>query len=189
MILLLAADTLGPWAQVRAKYEEVQALRARFVERVHYADGGEGIFRGTLLLKAPNKVRIEVTAPSAQLIVSDGKVAWFKDSSGEVLSQPVEEVSKAVDPRLILLKVPEGFKITYSPHDSLHLYTLLAPEGYPYSKVEVTLSRSLLPVEVKITDRVGNTYDFVLEEVELNPPAPDSLFSLSVEPTPGSRGF
>ncbi len=177
--LLLLADSLGPWAQVQEKFREVQALRARFTERVQFADGGEALFRGTLLVAYPAKVRIEVSAPQRQLILTDGKVAWFKDAeSGEVISQPVEEVSKALDPRVFLFKIPEGFKLSYERRDSLHAYTLVAPEGYPYGKVELVLNPKLMPVEVKITDRVGNVYDFVLEDVELNPPAPDNLFTL-----------
>ncbi len=177
ILALLLQDSLGPWAQVQAKYREVQALRAQFTERVHFAEGGEAVFRGTLLLAAPSKVRIEVSAPQRQLILSDGELAYFKDlETGEDISQPVEEVSKALDPRVFLFKIPEGFNLSYSKADSLHAYTLLAPEGYPYARVEVYLNDSLLPLEVRITDRVGNSYDFVLSEVKLNPPAPDSLF-------------
>ena len=189
-IALIAADTLGPWPQVQAKYKPVNSLTASFVESVTYAEGYSERFSGKLFIERPDKVRLEATEPDTQIIVSDGKTAWlYLPKSKSALRQPVSEVSKACDPRLFLLERPPGFRVSYQPRDSFHVYTFIPPSGdaYPYQRVIVELGPKLEIRAVSVLDPFGNTYAFALTNIILNPSLSPELFKFT--PPPGTEIF
>jgi outer membrane lipoprotein carrier protein len=189
-LVVIAADTLGPWSQVQAKYRTVNSLTAFFVESVTFAEGYQERYSGRLFLERPDKVRLEAYEPDTQLIVSDGKTAWlYLPKAKAALRQPVSEVSKACDPRLFLLERPPGFKLTYQPRDSSHTYTFIPPDGeaYPYQRVVVELGPKLEIRAVSVVDPLGNTYAFSLTNIMLNPSLSPDLFKFA--PPPGTEIF
>lgn len=189
-LALFAADTLGPWPQVQAKYKPVNSLSASFVESVIYAEGYSESFSGKLFIERPDKVRLEAFDPDTQLIVSDGRTAWlYLPRSGEAMRQPVSEVSKACDPRIFLMERPPGFNLTYQTRDSSHIYTFVPPSSnaYPYQKIIVELGPKLDITRVSVVDPLGNTYAFALTNVLLNPSLPPDLFNFT--PPPGTEIF
>jgi len=189
-LILISADTLGPWSQVQAKYKLVNSLTASFVESVTYAEGYSERFSGKLFIERPDKVRLEAFDPDTQLIVSDGRTAWlYLPGSAEAMRQPVSEVSKACDPRIFLLERPPGFNLTYQARDSFHIYTFVPPAGdaYPYQRVIVELGPKLDITRVSVVDPLGNTYAFALTNILLNPSLSPDLFRFT--PPEGTEIF
>ncbi len=189
-LAIISADTLGPWSQVQAKYKPVNSLTAFFVESVIYAEGYSERYTGKLFIERPDKVRLEAYEPDTQLIVSDGRTAWlYLPGAKAALRQPVSEVSKACDPRIFLLESPPGFKLSYQPRDSLHVYTFIPPPGdaYPYQRVVVELGSKLDIRAVAVVDPLGNTYAFALRDIVLNPKLSPTLFQFS--PPEGTEIF
>ncbi len=189
-LILVSADTLGPWPQVQAKYKTVNSLTAVFTESVTYSEGYQERFVGKLFIERPDKVRLEAYDPDTQLIVSDGMTAWlYLPKAKAALRQPVSEVSKACDPRIFLLERPPGFKVSYQPRDSSHVYTFVPPAGdaYPYQRVVVELGPKLEIRTISVVDPLGNTYAFALQDIVLNPKLSPELFRFT--PPDGTEIF
>ncbi|MEO0146644.1 MAG: outer membrane lipoprotein chaperone LolA [candidate division WOR-3 bacterium] len=189
-LILISADTLGPWSQVQAKYNKVFSLSASFIESITYSEGYSERYAGRLYIERPDKVRLEAYEPDTQLIVSDGKIAWlYLPKSKSAMRQPVSEVSKACDPRLFLLERPPGFRVSYQLRDSAHIYTFIPPSGdvYPYQKVMVELGPGLDIRVVSVVDPLGNLYAFALRDIVLNPGLNPELFRFT--PPEGTEIF
>ena len=185
MNLLLLAQ-LGPWSQVRALYDTVSSLRAEFTEIARYDFGAVDTFRGVMYLAKPMKARLEVSYPETQLVVSDGQVAWlFVPADSQAIRQSVGELSRALDPGVLLFQ--EGdWEVLYTPREGLHGYTIIPRGQAPYSRVEITLGRDLLPVRLVVHSE-GAVFEFTFRGVRLNPELPPGAFQFT--PPPWARVF
>lgn len=165
-------------AAVEAKYAGVDVMSAQFTQTVHNPLFGDDVQSGEVVLARPTKMRWTFGEGEREF-VTDGSTMWvysradnqviqyagFTPSAGgaESLLSSLDTLDEIFDVQLVS-STPTV--LTLTPHD----------QGM-FKQVRLTLDAELVVDEVVITDLQDNTTELDFADMQLNTPAPDSLFA------------
>lgn len=161
--------------RLRAKYESLDALRARFTQTV----GGE-VTEGTLVFRG-DQYRIET---GNQTLVTDGRTTWvYSKPEAQVLVNDYVEDETGFSPTEFFTRYPERYDVAVRGSETIggtrHDILALTPKNADAYIREVTLyvrSTDALPTRVRVTDGNGTQLTFDLRDVEVNPALSAEVF-------------
>ncbi|MGQ9559251.1 MAG: LolA family protein [Candidatus Oleimicrobiaceae bacterium] len=173
--------------KVRATFESLTTLRARFAQTFEWKMVGESQkVSGTLAAAKGDRYRIET---DDQLIVTDGRTVWnFSKENKQVL---IDHMGKSADTPLmrdLMVRYAEGYVAELKGQEAVHgsacyLVELRAKGEEFITTVTLWVDRTLwIPVRVRQVDVNENINLYELQGVEVNVPLPASLFSFQVPP-------
>lgn len=87
--------------QAMAKLAETRGFSCSFRQQVHFAEGGQKSYTGTLVVKRPGLFRWQYVTPYEQLYVSDGTVIWHYEA--DLMQAERMQTLDAVDPAAMKL--------------------------------------------------------------------------------------
>jgi len=188
--LSVAAQTpIGPLLKsVELRYNHAQTLQVAFRETYTAPGQPRRSESGTLLLRKPERMRWDYTAPQGKLFVSDGKYLWlYTPSNNQVEKLKLKESDDMRAPLAFLLgklhfdkefrnikgePVEGGMRITADPKtDSL-----------PYTKVDFVVVAGSVIRHVEVTGYDHSILAFDFDQEKLNPPLEAKLFQFRMPP-------
>lgn len=168
--------------RLKAKYDEIDALRAGFTQTMSSAySEGEETFSGTLVLQG-DKFRVET---GNQTLVTDGAVTWiYNAADNQVLINDATEDETSFSINDFLFNFDDRYEVTEAEpvridgqrHYRLHLQPRAAESFFR----DVTLwvrDRDTIITQLEVTDMNETKMVFHLSEVELNPRVDRSTFT------------
>ena len=180
-----AAQTDGdPMERLRAKYESIDALRAEFTQTMtsEYSDTEE-TFEGTVILDG-DRYRVEA---GQNTFVTDGKVTWIYDTAkNQVLINDYVEDETAFSLNDFFFESNRDFELTSTETETVdgeaHLVLHLTPKRDDAFFSDVTIwmrERDDLATRLEVLDVNGTKMAFRLDNIELNPPVDDEMFTFT----------
>jgi outer membrane lipoprotein carrier protein len=193
-----SADDCAPVVaeRVQRRYDAVQDLRARFVQRTvsvafGSADAAAMEARGEVLFAKPGRMRWSYEAPEPSLVVSDGAVLWIYDPRAQEVQQfPVgpEFLSGAAIQFLLGEgRLVDEFEIEARDCDETRVWLLLTPrKDSSYERLELAADRETGEIRsTVVVDILGNRTEVILQDVQSNTKPAAERFEF--EPPPGTR--
>lgn len=179
-----AQDGAALMERLRATYESIDALRAEFTQTMtsEYSDTEES-FEGIVILDG-NRYRVEA---GPNTFVTDGEVTWIYDESkNQVLINDYVEDETAFSLNDFFFKSNEDYEVTQTEQTNLegetHHILHLAPKRDDafFSAVTIWMrDRDDLATRLEVLDVNGTRMTFGLDNIELNPPVEDAMFSFT----------
>ena len=160
-----------------ARFPRVDSARAQFsqerevslVEEVLHA-------RGTIVLKAPDSMRLELSEPERVTIIAAGATVTVLDADDKPVPVPAEmsgfaQFGRALNELMLGRKAPEQFAERWQDADTV----TLAPENpaAPFSEITMRFPPDRpLPREIVLRERNGDRTTIRLEALEMKAAAP-----------------
>jgi len=171
--------------KVRATFESLSSLRARFEQTFEWKMVGESQkVSGSLAAAKGDRYRIET---DDQLIVTDGKTVWnFSKGNNQVI---IDHMGKSADAPLmrdLMVRYAEGYVAELKGQEVVrgsdcYVVELRAKAEEFITAVTLWVDRKLwIPVRVRQVDVNENVNIYELLGVEVNVALPASLFSFQV---------
>lgn len=170
--------------RLRAKYESIDALRAEFTQTMtsEYSDAEES-FEGTVILDG-NRYRVEA---GRNTFVTNGEVTWIYDTAkNQVLINDYVEDETAFSLNDFFFKSNQDYEVASAEeatHDGeAHHVLHLAPKREDAFFSEVTIwmrDEDALATRLEVLDVNGTRMAFRLDNIELNPPVSDDMFTFT----------
>lgn len=173
---------------------EIETLRARFRQTTTEAMLLEPVVAGGVLsYRAPDAGRWEYTEPDEMVVLfRDGVLTTYLPEEGVAERVTVEEqyerVIDVLSGGVPLEKLRDRFRLTFSDRGAPHPYRIsLDPRSRRIEQrvrgivLEVD-RRLLLPVVVEYTEPDGDTVRYELDDVRVDVPLPEDLFTLDLGP-------
>jgi len=190
--MLLVTATLLPaaencdsmMAKVRARYQNITALKAHLVQILcSSATGTCTKYEGDLELKRPNKLRMDIAKPEKQQIICDGKTIWMHTETdkqvvkSDLKSSPQFLVWLNPLDGLLRAKVLEGCQSNGGYQIFLEL-----PELKDIIKaVKIMVDRkTLLITGLEAVDINGNSAEYTFSKIKANPGLKDARFNFII---------
>ena len=188
LLLPLLAGAADPADTVRAWFDGVDTLRARFTQRV-YDSGGILLreTRGELAIARPDRFRLEYTAPYRQLYVADGERLWAYDEDLEQVTVHPQADRLRESPALILAdpaRLTRAYTVRALPGEGGLRRFELTPRGGSgdVEKIILAFDEHLLRA-MEIHDSFGQRTLLRFERLQINPLLDDRQFTFT--PPPG----
>lgn len=193
--LLLSLSLLLPlpvWAaqpaQVQRYFQDLQSLRADFIQRVF--DERSQIVQsssGQMLMQKPGKFRWNYRTPAEQVIVADGDRLWAYDV--DLAQVTVRKLDKALSATpLALLSGAAPIEDTFTVgeahnRDGLAWYELTPKQPQPEFRLLRVAFKAELLVTLELEDGFGQRTRLDFQKLERNPALDPAL--LKFAPPPG----
>lgn len=168
--------------RVAVPFLSLDSFRAEFVQTQFWVGMEDStVSRGRLLLKRPNRFRIEYREPKGHLQVSDGRSVWtYVPEHREVLLARLPEGSGGDLLRRILEESRPDAEVLRGVIDKRPAEILLLRPPEELGLVQVRLwtdpsANAILQYEIE--DVSGNRSLYRLTRTEANPPLEESLFA------------
>lgn len=191
LLLILLAILLAPRAlaenQVQSYFQDLQALRTNFVQRV-YDERGRVLqsSSGQMLMRRPGQFRWDYRSPNPQIIVADGQRLWAYDVDLEQVT--VRKLDNAVSATPLALlssaaPIADTFKVgAVQRRDGLDWYELTPQrEQAEFRVLRVAFKGSVL-VSLELEDRFGQRTRLDFQNLERNPRLDPALLQFKVPP-------
>lgn len=176
-----AADAIV--AAVEAKYADVTAMRASFVQTVRNPVFGDDVQEGNVVLARPSRMRWTFGADERQF-VTDGSTMWiWSKADNQVIRYEGFTPSAGGAESLLtsLDRLDELFAVDVRESSAAGTRLTLTPREEGQVKgVELSLTADLLVDEVVITDAFDQVTELDFSAVELNVAAPPALFTFAI---------
>jgi outer membrane lipoprotein carrier protein len=187
---LAHADIPPLLKDVEKAYADAGTLFADFTQvKESAALGTKNTSSGRIAIKRPNKVRWETTNPDPNLLVSDGKKAWYYTAPFDATEhgQVTETSAARIRTQLanaILSGEFSGRDLTIKTIDPTH-YSIIPKKGtaanVKEAKVEIDPSqKTITSVEVSYDD--GNRTEIRLTNIKLGAKLGDDVFVFQAPP-------
>jgi outer membrane lipoprotein-sorting protein len=193
---LLAQNVKDPKAQeilkgVSAKYKALKSLSATF--RVTTLDQKAKVTdtqTGSLIVKG-NKYHLNL---KGQEVISDGNTSWtyLKESNEVQINDVNNSNADAVNPVNIFTIYEKGFSSRYTGDKKSGNATVQQVELVPddakksFFKIQINIDKQQkLLTGAKIFDKSGTNYTYSIDKFNMNPDAPDALFTFDKTKYPG----
>jgi outer membrane lipoprotein carrier protein len=187
--LTLAAPSLAARpASVQHYFQDLQALRADFIQRVF--DERARIVQtssGQMLMRKPGQFRWNYRTPTEQIIVADGERLWAYDVDLEQVT--VRRLDRALGSTPLALlsgaaPIEESFKVGGAQRrDGLDWYELNPKEPQPEFRVLRVAFKGEILVSLELEDHFGQRTRLDFQNLERNPNLDPAL--LRFTPPPG----
>lgn len=177
--------------KVQRRYEKIEDATAKFTQHVKFGFSNiEQNFAGTLVVKKPNKYRIE---SEHQTLVTDGATVWsYSPVNKQVIVDRYKENQNSLSPENFLLNLPSNFYasiIGNEKTDGSELVTLkLVPkddQSFVKSMKVWVEEGSWIVRKVDIVDVNDTQTTYTIKDVKMNSHIKDSAFAFS--PPPGTE--
>lgn len=179
-----AADATQLVQQVEAKYKDVSAIQAEFVQISRSEVFGDEKQSGQVVLKRPKKMRWIFRDGVHKEFVTDGKTMWIytKEDNQVIKYNDIGSNTGQADQLLQSLdKLDEVFKVDLLESASgSHALDLQPKTPGQVKKLQLELDKNLVVSKVVITDQFDNVTELRFTEVKLNVDVPDSQFTFQV---------
>jgi outer membrane lipoprotein carrier protein len=166
---------------IEEHYRNLADLTAKIVQKNHLASVDKTqAFEGTLSIKRPGKLRLEYT--NGQVIVVDGKEAWFYSRKNEqAIRRTFQDFEQANIPVAFLLGAGElrrEFDVAPGPGERPGLVDLLPRKktGAVMKKIRLVADGAGRITEMTVYDRSGNSSTVLFSEVREGVGLDDKLF-------------
>jgi outer membrane lipoprotein carrier protein len=187
--LILAAPS---WAatptSVQRYFQDLQALRADFIQRVF--DEQARIVQtssGRMLMRKPSQFRWDYQTPAEQIIVADGERLWAYDVDLEqVTVRRLDQALGSTPLALLSGAAPIEESFTVGPaqrRDGLDWYELTPREPQPEFRALRVVFKGELLVSLELEDHFGQRTRLDFQNLERNPDLDPAL--LDFTPPPG----
>ena len=170
--------------RLRAKYESIDALRAEFTQTMtsEYSDTEE-TFEGTVILDG-DRYRVEA---GQNTFVTNGEVTWIYDTAkNQVLINDYVEDETAFSLNDFFFESNRDFELTSTENETVdgeaHLVLHLTPKRDDAFFSDVTIwmrEQDDLATRLEVLDVNGTKMAFRLDNIELNPPVDDEMFTFT----------
>lgn len=96
---------------LRRRYEMIDDANAQYEQHVRFGFSNvEQTFHGTLIMKKPNRYRIE---SEHQVIVTDGATVWaYSKANNQVIIDKYKENSNSLSPEQFMLNLPDSYYVS-----------------------------------------------------------------------------
>lgn len=192
LLLLSLLLPLPVWAaqpaQVQRYFQDLQSLRADFIQRVF--DERSQIVQsssGQMLMQKPGKFRWNYRTPAEQVIVADGDRLWAYDV--DLAQVTVRKLDKALSATpLALLSGAAPIEDTFTVgearnRDGLAWYELTPKQSQPEFRLLRVAFKAELLVTLELEDGFGQRTRLDFQKLERNPALDPAL--LKFAPPPG----
>ena len=187
--LILAAPSLAaPPASVQRYFQDLQALRADFIQRVF--DERARIVQtssGQMLMRKPGQFRWNYRTPAEQIIIADGERLWAYDVDLEQVT--VRRLDRALGSTPLALlsgaaPIEESFKVGGAQRrDGLDWYELTPREPQSEFRALRVAFKGETLVSLELEDHFGQRTRLDFQNLERNPDFDPAL--LRFTPPPG----
>ncbi len=146
--------------------------------------------KGHMALQRPGKFRWQVVSPTAQLIIANGKRLWIYDPDLEQVTIQTVHAGTGKAPALLLsdqnLSLSHDYNIKSVPALSqiagLQIFALTpVDQEDPLDKIKLTFINHQIH-EMQLQDRLGHNTVITFNNVTMDKPVPDKLFTFSPPP-------
>ena len=192
LLLTLSMLLMSPvWAtpsQVQRYFQDLQSLRADFIQRVF--DERSRVVQsssGQMLMQKPGKFRWDYRTPAEQIIVADGNRLWAYDV--DLAQVTVRKLDKALSSTpLALLSGAAPIEETFTVgnalgRDGLTWYELEPKQPQPEFRLLRVAFKGELLVSLELEDSFGQRTRLDFQKLERNPTIDPAL--LKFTPPPG----
>ena len=192
LLLTLSMLLMSPvWAtpsQVQRYFQDLQSLRADFIQRVF--DERSRVVQsssGQMLMQKPGKFRWDYRTPAEQIIVADGNRLWAYDV--DLAQVTVRKLDKALSSTpLALLSGAAPIEETFTVgnalgRDGLTWYELEPKQPQPEFRLLRVAFKGDLLVSLELEDSFGQRTRLDFQKLERNPVIDPTL--LKFTPPPG----
>jgi outer membrane lipoprotein carrier protein len=169
---------------IEAHYRELVDLTAKVVQK-NFLKSVEKIqtFEGTLAIKRPGKLRLDYT--NGQLIVVDGKEAWFySKKSSQAIRRTFKDFEQANIPVAFLLgagAIRQDFDVSVPEPDKPRMLDLVPKKsGAAMKKLRLHADGAGRITRMVVHDRSGNTSDVQFSDVKEAVGLEDAQFRFKV---------
>ena len=186
----VAADVDEVVAGLQKRYASVATLSAQF-EQTYRGPGIVQVESGTLWIKKRGLMRWEYRVPETKLFISNGRDTYlYTPADRQVMVQSLGASEKLSTPLEFLLgegNIARSFTASWEVESYarleqtylLRLVPKVAEQGYAYLVLEVDQKDNDLR-RVVIREASGNTSEFLLSNVILNPKVDSKLFEFTI---------
>lgn len=172
-------------AELYMKLTRMQSLTANFQQIVNDHEGYvTQDVKGSFRVRQPNKVYWETFAPYEQVVVSNGEKLWIYDPDLEQVT--VQGAAELQGPLALLSESLETLQANYSIKQSLdgeknvfQLEPKVDDESSSFSLVSFAFVADQLS-SISIVDKLRQTTEILLKDVQVNPNTADSTFEFIV---------
>lgn len=184
-----AADNLTAAKRLNSLLKNVRSMTANFTQTTKGANGSQsslsarnGTFKGDVNLKRPGNFRWNITSPSEQLIVTNGKSLWVYDKDLEQVTQQAASQQVGNTPALLLSgdpsKISKSFKITqpYNNKNYYVLYPRMADSNFESLAISFSGGK---PTMMVLKDSLGQVTSIKFNGVKLNSNIANSKFQFT----------
>ncbi len=195
VIVLACGLTAGALAQqldvrdvtekIQRRYETIEDATARFSQQVKFGYSKiEQNFSGTLVMKKPNRYRIE---SEHQTLVTDGTTVWsYSPMNKQVIVDRYKENQNSLSPEHFLLNLPSNYYSSIlgkesADGSSLVLLRLLPKDDQSFVKsMKVWVEEGTWVVrKVELVDVNDTQTVYTVQDVKLNTSVKESAFVFS----------
>lgn len=198
-VLALAApptETQALVQRVEARYVDVDALRAKFVQTTRSELYGDETQTGTIVVARPDRLRWTFDG-SGKVFVSDGKVLWaYSPADKQVVKYPNPGAHGASADVLLqsLDKLSLRFVVSVVSSGADGHVLALAPKplvpgsqpgmdrGELFKELQLGLDAALVVRSIRLTDPFGTVTELELSAVELDVDLATDTFAFQVPP-------
>ncbi len=186
--LLLAPSVWAAPSQVQRYFQDLQSLRADFVQRVY--DERSRVVQsssGRMLMQKPGKFRWNYQTPAEQIIVADGDRLWAYDV--DLAQVTVRKLDKALSSTPLALlsgaaPIEETFTVGSARNqDGLTWYELTPKQPQQEFRLLRVAFKGDLLVSLELEDGFGQRTRLDFQKLERNPTLDPAL--LKFTPPPG----
>ena len=172
-------------AELYMKLTRMQSLSAHFQQIVNDHEGYvTQDVKGRFHVRQPNKIYWETFAPYEQIVVSNGEKLWIYDSDLEQVT--VQEATDLEGPLALLSESLEALQAKYNISQSttgiekvFQLVPKINDESSSFSVVRFSFADEHLK-SISIVDKLRQTTEIRLNELQVNPNTADSTFEFVV---------
>jgi len=187
---LMALLTGPAWAvtPVQRYFQDLQALRADFIQRVY--DERSQVMQsssGQMLMRRPGQFRWDYQTPAKQTIVADGERLWAYDVDLEQVTVRKLDTALSSTPLALLsgaAPIEETFAVSeVQNRDGLDWYELTPKEPQPEFLLLRVAFKDKALVSLELEDHFGQRTRLDFQKLERNPKLDPAL--LKFTPPPG----
>lgn len=193
-----ARDPRAILTRAERRYEDVGSFQAEFVQRVTIPLLDEvKDSRGTLYLRAPDRLLMDFSEPEGDVIVSDGRFLWMyypSTDARQVMRAAASAGGQGLDfQRAFLRDATRRYEARLEGSEAVEgrtvdVLTLVPLEPSPYRRVRIWVDREdSLVRRFEIVEENESVRRLELRQIQLNPPLADDLFRF--EPPAGVQIF
>ncbi len=171
--------------KIQRRYETIEDATARFSQQVKFGYSKiEQNFSGTLVMKKPNRYRIE---SEHQTLVTDGTTVWsYSPMNKQVIVDRYKENQNSLSPEHFLLNLPSNYYSSIlgkesADGSSLVLLRLLPKDDQSFVKsMKVWVEEGTWVVrKVELVDVNDTQTVYTVQDVKLNTSVKESAFVFS----------
>lgn len=179
MIPAISVSQDGIVERIKQRYEEIESIHAKLTQVYHWKgfDTTQS-FMGEVWLKRPDRLRVRLSNDEEHHLISCADTAWL-------YSPALNQAILTHHPSEVLLDIfnLDNYRIDSKLNGKYILVLIPKKENSYFERITLYVERENLMIkQITLLDLAGNTTEWLLRDIEVNPELPDSLFHFSPPP-------